>query len=317
MPQLILQPAGGEAAREHFQSTILNKISVDDIFQFLGHMDQKLLSQIYKNQKCLIWGVTPGSNNANVSKWNRINEGDIALFCRDKFLFAKAVVTHKTHNANLAEYLWGSDANIQTWEYIYFLQNLEDISVSYRQFNQSVGYKSNYVPQGFNVLNEQAGDAFFVDHYSLEQQINFGRTITSIPQILDRPSAGFVRTEQTVLRQTLLQGKEEGICSICQKNFPKSLLRAAHIKPRHVCTSKEMQDIPNIGMLACVMGCDSLYEEGLVSVHEGEVQAHMNNIKHVAVKEYVNKIAGYKCPIWGTNNAAYFKWHHRNIAKTA
>ena len=45
--------------------------------------------------------------------------------------------------------MWGSTEAGDTWEYIYFLDKLVDISVPVEIYNELLGYQRNFYPQGF------------------------------------------------------------------------------------------------------------------------------------------------------------------------
>ncbi len=120
--QLILQPAGKGAATIHYRDTIANPVLLARIKPFLSDDDFKQLSTIYPGAAAPVWGVTPGENDRNRKRWERINPGDIALFAKKGKLFSVGEVSFKVHNKPLALELWKVDAEAKTWEYVYFLQ---------------------------------------------------------------------------------------------------------------------------------------------------------------------------------------------------
>ncbi len=81
----------------------------------------------------------------------------------------------------------------------------------------------------------------------------------------DRWTIGAIRTEQRFLRDQQLHVRGSS-CSLCGRTLPEELLIAAHIKPRSACSEKERMDTRNVSMLACLLGCDALYELGYVVV---------------------------------------------------
>jgi hypothetical protein len=161
MSRIILQPCGNRDAREHYVDTIENRVDLNQLQPFLTPQDFNLLLNIYPSGSCLIWGVTPGGNN--ITKWNRIERGDVTLFSRDGRIFASAVTTFKLQNLALAASLWNYNNDGETWEYIYFLEELNNLNIPYINFNTSVGYADNYIIQGFNVLNEEQSSRIFQD----------------------------------------------------------------------------------------------------------------------------------------------------------
>src|SRR5699024_541936 len=74
-----------------------------------------------------------------------------------------------------------------------------------------------------------------------------------------------VRREQYQLRKYLLH-RGDLRCGICGREMPARYLHAAHIKKRSEATERERQDIENIVMWACTLGCDQAFECGDISI---------------------------------------------------
>ena len=70
------------------------------------------------------------------------------------------------HNRNLAADLWCPDQDGETWEYVFFLNNLRDVEIAVEDFNLLVGYEPNYFHPGFNIL-DQRRSALAPDAYEL------------------------------------------------------------------------------------------------------------------------------------------------------
>jgi hypothetical protein len=82
-------------------------------------------------------------------------------------------------------------------------------------------------------------------------QVNQGRTV-------------LVRREQTLLRQYLFGENEWESCAICENALPVFLLVTAPIKPRAACSDMERRDYANNVVPMCVLGCDALFERGVI-----------------------------------------------------
>jgi len=85
---------------------------------------------------------------------------------------------------------------------------------------------------------------------------------------LDREHTALGRVEQSYLRHVLFDRAEQATCSLCGRRLPIALLVAAHVKPWSECSQSERFDVKNIVFGLCLLGCDALYERGLVSVGE-------------------------------------------------
>ncbi len=160
MAKIVLQPAAGSDARIHFTNTIETPVAFSQIDSLLTARE---LSELNKEhtESVLVWGVVPGDNGSNVTKWHKMQKGDIALFTGNNQIFGSATVTVKLYNTKLAEFLWGRDEKGQAWEYLYFLKDFKARDIPYEHFSECVGYKKNFVPQGFNVLDQKRSDRYF------------------------------------------------------------------------------------------------------------------------------------------------------------
>ena len=56
------------------------------------------------------------------------------------------------------------------------------------------------------------------------------------------------------------------LVALCGKSLPEELLVAALIKKRSQCSDEKKQDLVNVAMLACKLGCDIAFELGVVYV---------------------------------------------------
>ena len=109
---LILQPSDPK----HFLDTIKEPVPLEALRPFLAESDVRKLGREHEGKPLRVWGITPGVNDANRSKWKRVHEGDLAAFTSNKQVVYWGHVTHTIINARLAEQLWGRDHKNQTWE---------------------------------------------------------------------------------------------------------------------------------------------------------------------------------------------------------
>lgn len=324
MSKIILQPAGDGDAREHFIDTIEHPVSLDRIKPYVSQEIYTKLKNLYPNSFVPVWGVTPGHKEVNKRKWERVESGDIALFSRDKVIFASATVAFTTHNKKLALNLWQTNPEGETWEYIYFLDEITNQYIPYEHFNRAVGYKENNIIQGFNVLDSEKSlkvaqllDLKSEIYFPEVSKEDYFKAVSepSPEEPLDRVSQTKARIEQAYLRNNLFSGKKNGICGICNKEFPVNFLVAAHIKKRADCTETERRDYKNIIMPMCKFGCDELYEKGYIYIEKGKVVASLNKYITPRIKDYLDEIININCSYWAKATEKYFSWHsnlHKN-----
>lgn len=315
MNRIILQPSGSQIAQEHFNNTVKNPVSISVLEQFLNNSEIEKLRSIYPNGELQVWGVTPGGSNPN--KWKKIKRGDVTLFSGGGRIFASSVVTYKTVNKPLAEKLWGIDQNEETWEYLYFLAELNYHNIPYPNFNEVVGYAENFVIQGFNVLDEKKSEKVFLN-FDLESEIffedasqnDFTNAITNLQRLkeTEREVNSNRRVEQSYLRSYLFGENIIAKCACCGKSYPISLIATAHIKKRSFCSFEERTD-PNVVLPMCKFGCDDLFEKGYLGVEEGRFVALGKKPESNDLNNFLESVVGNNCDFFSPNSREYFNWH--------
>ncbi|MET8339785.1 hypothetical protein [Streptosporangium canum] len=131
---------------------------------------------------------------------------------------------------------------------------------------------------------------------------------------LSKPSLVEQRGEQATLRRLLLGGSAAA-CALCGAQLPERFLVAAHIKKRSHCTEEERRSLDNIAMLACTLGCDSLYEHGYIAVSEdGTILLSKALDQYPALYEHVRqRLLGRKTQRWNVEREPYFAWHRTQV----
>lgn len=317
MNRVILQPAGNKDAQQHYVDTVHNPVPLDKIAKYVNPKLLHSLHQLYPSGQVPTWGVTPGANLRNRNYWDKINTGDKTLFAKDGHIFASATVTLKEHCRDLALDLWGTDTEGNTWEYIYFLDEIKNHRIPYAEFNKVVGYKPKYFIRAFNILDLEKSTAL-CEAFSLSSEIYYPKIteseylkfVDSIAELdsLDQQSRGIVRKEQGFLRLNLFGTNKTYQCGICGKKFPVPLLVTAHIKKRSRCTLEEKKDFAHIVMPMCKFGCDELYERGYIGVVDQKI-TQIKPCDTPTVESYIRGIKGRPCTYWSPATQPYFQWH--------
>ncbi|QGQ20225.1 hypothetical protein GC089_14725 [Cellulomonas sp. JZ18] len=129
---------------------------------------------------------------------------------------------------------------------------------------------------------------------------------------LDRPITARQRREQRKLRRALLAGRDEAPCAVCGDIFPARFLWASHIKRRSVATEDEVRDLPYIAMLACILGCDALFEDGYIAVRDGTFVGTTAVDVGSALGQRVRALEGRPVDDYA-RRAPYFSWHHEQV----
>ena len=317
-----MQPCADRVAVKNYHRTIEGSISLDDIKQFIPLRVLSDLKSIYPDKYVKIWGVTPSEDpsrkNSKQNIWNDIEPGDIALMAKKGKYFARAIVTYKLNNYDLAEYLWGTTDNGNAWEYIYFVDQVSPIDIAYEDFNKVVSYKEKKVPQGFTMLSKEQSDVFLLKY-------NFIGNINSSNPLMDQinnkinfnPDSDLdveriikSRAEQKKLRDFLFKHDTEK-CIICGKEYVRGMMVAAHIKKRADCSDEEKRDLNNIAAPMCKFGCDELYEKGYIGISDKGIVTDLKNQPTTdAIVEHLASIENNICTKWNDCTKGYFKYHY-------
>jgi len=326
MINVAIQPCGDSDAGIHYQDTILNPVPALKIAKSLSEEQLKEFNKL-SLKEVAVWGVTPGVKFVNKNKWAKLKSGDIALLYRNKQIFSQGQIIHCLHSKKLAEDLWSVNAKGDTWEYVYFLDNLQEIEIPIEKFNKALGFKLNNIVQGFNVYQDEKAKVILDlleidDSQDLNPNLTVDLSIENLSEQLskiyktDIDQKTSSRAEQPILRKYLFGNKKISICNLCGKELPVSILVAAHIKKRASCSDDERKDL-NVVMSACKLGCDELYEKGYISVSSnGDIQETINlNNSTVSLRSHVALLSGKKCLIFNENNKRYFDWHRTHLKR--
>lgn len=79
--------------------------------------------------------------------------------------------------------------------------------------------------------------------------------------------------------------------------------------PEIECTEDERLDFENIVFGMCVLGCDALYERGLISVLENGEICISDADGSRTLKGILRGFRGKWCVAWKESTAHYFDWH--------
>jgi hypothetical protein len=126
------------------------------------------------------------------------------------------------------------------------------------------------------------------------------------------------RREQKKLRNLLADGRTVALCALCGERYPVEFLVAAHIKRRSVCTEVERKKLRQVAMLACVFGCDALYEKGWITVDStGRICAAPTGDATRVIAERIADLAGGHCAAHSPGSEPYFAWHRSAVFRKA
>lgn len=136
--------------------------------------------------------------------------------------------------------------------------------------------------------------------------------------VLDGTAAVKVRKEQAALRSLLAGGRDRATCALCGQEYPMQFLVAAHVKKRSLCSDKERRDLRHVAMLACVFGCDALYEAGWITVGcDGRIHTIPPTIASGGrIEQHLHALQGQQCTAHDLSSETYFAWHRTTIFRS-
>ncbi|MDX3188832.1 hypothetical protein PV458_10545 [Streptomyces sp. MN03-5084-2B] len=323
--RVALQPAAlsdREVAR-HFRDTIDTRVRLADHADVIEPETLDALTAIYPDGMAQLWGATPGMSGRNVGRWRKLTPGDGVFFYGDKQIYMAGHIAFAFHNPALAVRLWGRDPNGLTWELMYALVNLRDIALPIEEIRTALGWNDKAFIQGFTVVGGRQAENM-VELSNLEDTSN----LLQVCRAYARPSGKTVapdgptdsvrtvnwRREHPNLKRRLVE-LAGGTCGLCGRDFPPSLLVGAHIKKRSHCTEDERKDFDNVGMLACLLGCDSLFERGYVAVGDnGKILVSNLAQTSSSVAGFVRDHLEERVSAWWTTaRDRYYDWHRRHV----
>lgn len=319
-----IQPCGDSVAREHYLDTIARPVSRERIVPFLTS-DQLMKFNEVCGEETAVWGVTPGKLGQNKRKWAKLAPGDVALLYRQGRIFSSARIVLTLQNERLASALWSRTEDNSTWEYIYFLDDLQERDISIDRFNRLLKYKPNNIVQGFQVYVEERAELLLellgidpdvTPPVPFQDPTEVQERLIALDSV-DAPLLLKTRKEQSLLRTLLFESRISDLCAVCGRLFPVDLLVAAHIKRRADCSDIERRDI-NIVMRACKLGCDDLFERGYIYVDDSGGLRESAKLTHSTtdLQEAVKALLSRKVSIYGKTNSGYFKWHENHLPRT-
>lgn len=151
MTKVVIQPASSSASRQHFLDTVQTPVKLEEYKNYIGKDFQSLV-ELSDDGSLAFWGVTPGHNGANISKYQKIRVGDIVIFTRDSWVFAHGEVAYLFENIEFAKRLWGEHPSGLTWQYMYALKDVNNCMISYQDLRNAIGSSDGDNFMGFRPL---------------------------------------------------------------------------------------------------------------------------------------------------------------------
>lgn len=146
---LFLAPRSNETSRANFVATLATGYPREDVER---HLNTEDLFTLGARKKFYIWGNAQGKKGS----WNNMKIGDlVAFYAKKEFVYVGKCILKK-HSPEIARELWGERSKKgDTWEFIYFLDELRPISISLEAMRDLGDYREKMIVQGFIPLKEE------------------------------------------------------------------------------------------------------------------------------------------------------------------
>jgi len=329
MTLVALQPATPNEAHTaaHYRKTVVNPITLDNYRDQIPADQMSVLRDRYPSGTARLWGLSHGKRSTKFELWQQLTPGTKVLFYTggpDKTFTALATITYTVENEALGRALWSLDPDDDTpFKYLYFLDDVRAVTLPYTELIPFIRTKLEWKldhQRSFGLLGAKQSTAL-LDYLGIVEDSSpvpdpdaYAVSVHSAIENTDRAYTAIYRQEQRFLRALLLPNST-ACCDLCGREFDSRYLRAAHIKKRAACSETERLDAKNIVMIACLFGCDGLYEAGHIGVNpHGHIvlspALRPNGPEHDYAQTVLN---GRRCTKWTAAPASrsYFDWHFR------
>ena len=271
-----------------------------------------------------------GNKQPSWESLDQVKQGDVVFHFAKKMVRGISLVTSESRIAEIRirdRGQWqdlGREIEVEAQDFDFTI-DLDEIPLEFRVGSES-GIdtpfdKNGKVKQGYLFKLPQQGAQFLLTRLNLVNSEDERSLDNQVKELLgdfsggtDKPITGTFRREQRALRQHLIGNKKSGMCGVCGRSLSSNLLVASHIKPRNECTEKERID-PSVVMLACVLGCDSLFDKGFIYIDQsGTIKVTSKSDGYPDLSQFVSALDGQVAKAFSTNAKGYFAWHETNIA---
>ena len=271
-----------------------------------------------------------GNKQPSWESLDLVKQGDVVFHFAKKMVRGISLVTSESRIAEIRirdRGQWqdlGREIEVEAQDFDFTI-DLDEIPLELRTGSES-GIdtpfdKNGKVKQGYLFKLHQSGAQFLLTKLKLVNSEDERTVDNQVKELLgdfsggtDRPITGTFRREQRALRQHLIGNRKSGECGLCGRSLSSNLLVASHIKPRNECTEKERID-PSVVMLACVLGCDSLFDKGFIYIDQnGIIKVSSKSDGFPDLSQFVSAIDGQLAKAYSEKAKDYFAWHEKNIA---
>jgi hypothetical protein len=127
MPKLFVVPVDEIDEYEMFCITVKKGIYLDELKSLLFPKLYELLKHANGSDRFPIWGVPSGVKSSYANKWNKMAEGDIAIFTKDNGFLGFSKMGTKFQSESIAQKLWPKSESEGIKQYLFTLKAFFEI----------------------------------------------------------------------------------------------------------------------------------------------------------------------------------------------
>lgn len=161
MPSVVLQQVSSKYARTNAGKTLEKPIAVKYLKKYLPPETYQMIEAECSEGKVYVWG----SKSERVHQYEKIPFFEsLVLFRRNTVVYRCGVIFRWIFNPALAEYLWGFDNDNETWDLIYLMKSVKDISIPASEINGLMGRKPSDNWQGLTAVTASEETVRVIDY---------------------------------------------------------------------------------------------------------------------------------------------------------
>jgi MoxR-like ATPase len=169
--RLFFFTAAQKSAKQNLEISLRQGIELAKV-QALAEYEE--LERHARSGRVFAWGARPGRNGER--NWEKLRPSDVALVYSDGRFLLSGRVYAKAHSAEIARSIWGEDAEGNTFDYMVFLDPVEEIDASLESVVGALGYEGKFVPQGLAIPGDSAQERIRDAYGSVEAFVDELRT---------------------------------------------------------------------------------------------------------------------------------------------
>ena len=155
MPYVVLQQVISTYAKHNAGRTLDKPVALMFLKDLFSTEDYEKYSSKYDSGYVYIWGAKLERQHQIMKM---IPRQTLVMFRRGKKVFRCGVISDLLVNVELADRLWGTDTDGETWGIIFFMEKTKDVSILVKDINSVIGRSVNDNWQGMTSVEGKVAE---------------------------------------------------------------------------------------------------------------------------------------------------------------